>query len=71
MTNGYDWSKPFDVNTVGLSGIIQMPQSKVIEEGTEISPGLEHYESRLLDIGVLISSLNFPWNETKTITFMP
>jgi len=22
MTNGYDWSKPFDVNTVGLSGII-------------------------------------------------
>jgi len=45
MTDGYLWSKPFDITTVGLSGIIQMPVAKVVEEGHEPAEVLGRFES--------------------------
>jgi hypothetical protein len=54
-----------------LAGSIEIPKSKKISDGERLPEELEMYESERLDLGVFISSLSFPWTETKTITFSP
>ena len=71
-TDTYKWSAPFDITTIGISGNAKLPREKKRKAETEVPEELREYMSDELDLGVTISAISqYPWNETKVITFLP
>ena len=70
-TDTYGWSKEFDITTVGIAGSIQLHKAKIVYDHEILDESLIEFESEKIDLGVLISSLDFPYYETKVITIIP
>ena len=70
-TNAYDWCNPFDITTIGIAGTAECKWKKDKIENEQLPIEIKWYQSSRLDLGVVISSLTYPWEETKTITFIP
>jgi len=58
--NQYDWSKPFDVTSIGLTGAVDLPREKSSSA-----------KSSVITFGVLIENGAFPHSRTRIIRIVP
>lgn len=69
-TDGYRWSKPFNITTFGVSGQASVKRY-YDDEGQDNNEVIEKYNPSHLDYGVMISSLSAPYGRTSAITLVP
>ena len=69
-TDGYRWSKNFNIDAIGVNGIKTLKRFEK-DNRTDNDDLIAKYNPNSLVYGVIISTLPAPFGVTKTITFVP
>lgn len=73
----YEWSKPFDITTFGITGEVSLkrsknkPRSNYNGDDADEEDIICKYNANVLNLGVIISTLSHPYGKTTSVTLVP